>query len=764
MLLVLFSAALSVSANVGIRPNQSSGGAIDVSKTFPPDMAGDVSVNTPLTVEFGGAVTPAFYQSLNFNLFSGTQPIDGELFYNPAAQQIMFKPNGSLEENKAYIARISFHDGMGRTSEKAWSFKTGGGQTGTMQSAGVTQAVTTPGGSILIANTNLASGLPQEDSPIEITFSEALDIASLRDAPVKLLAGKTAIGIDYRLSRDMKTLTLLPRTLLSRGTDYSITMNGTLSGSSGRNLGKNTLIPFRVGRQGEALYVDVDPNIVNESPTPDYTATGYAPNPQNYDNPFSEDNQYRSQLVTQQPSPAVARVAQPAVQVTGIHPANNAAVTNLTQPVTVVFSNEIRPETLNEFTFRLEDDFGPVPARVHYFQGRKQATLTPIGMLDSERSYRVVVTQGVTDVTGAPIKTGISSTFHTRSPINSPAIPEAFAAGPVNQTSRQATSRSPENETRELEIFDDETPMLESSYNQPQISSGIARPQPQRQNPPQKVRRTVQTKEKLSNFRVVGILPGANSDRVSRETPILVNFNEPVNPSTINPINISVFGNQRRVEGQVKYDSNLNRAVFTPSRPLDVSTRYKVIVSDKIRSRSGEPLASAHTWEFATTPEARKVYRPKKTMEADAAFYIPLVDGRTLPKSVAGKSTTANAAGNGQAFSFMPENHWTFKSLRHIVKKGILPSFPFTFTTSVTRYEFANTINNALGNLKSMQRMSDGPKLRIADLIELQYLVIEFRSELKSFGVNTGWFESFLMRQGIRIEDLEREVSRKHAG
>ena len=95
--------------------------------------------------------------------------------------------------------------------------------------------------------------------------------------------------------------------------------------------------------------------------------------------------------------------------------------------------------------------------------------------------------------------------------------------------------------------------------------------------------------------------------------------------------------------------------------------------------------------------------------------------------------------------------------MKHITNKGILNAYPFTFTDNVTRYEFASAINNALNNLKAMQN-SNSSKLRVADMIELEQLVVEYRSELKSYGVNTAWFENFLVSQGVNLNQVEAKV------
>ncbi|MDD3146795.1 MAG: Ig-like domain-containing protein, partial [Candidatus Riflebacteria bacterium] len=487
----------------------------------------------------------------------------------------------------------------------------------------------------------------------------------------------------------------------------------------------------------------------------------------------------------QQPAPAArarattpqrTNVAQPRpqntadqAQVIGLAPQNGTRITNLTQPITIAFNEEIMPDTLNEFTFRLEDDFGPVPARIHYFKGNKQATLTPVGLLDTNKNYRVVVTQGITDTFGRPIRSGINSMFTTSSPAASPAAPQ-FAAMP---------QANPTGETAELEGFDSnyEDPMAEMAQMQqnnttartsvsassPQTPRNLAMASAVTQGraPADRTVRTRPTAKPASNlndFKVTSIFPGANSNNIARKAKIAVHFSEQADPRTVNNINISVFGNQVRVDGKVIYDRQQNRAIFEPTSPLDAKTDYKVIVSDKIKSRMGEPLTQRFSWQFSTTGTSHKqLMTNQKTAEADASFYIPLVDSKVKPNQSSVSSAPRTAQTNG-SFNFVSSKHWAFKSMRHISSRGILNSFPFTFTDSVTRYEFASAINSALSNLKSMQYMSNKPRLKVNDMIQLQQLVIEFRSELKSYGVNTAWFETFLQQQGVNLQQVEARV------
>ena len=862
--------------------------AINVVNHFPDNMAVGISPETPLTVEFGGALNQSFYQNVSFNLFNGTEPVNGELFYNPAARQIMFKASKPLNQGQTYTAQVSFYDGLGRTSEKVWSFQTANlgsattnnntnNNTNNISKANTpsTQEQNASNKNLVLTNASMGIGTIRSDAPMEVSFSEALDVASLKSAPVQLFENNRPVGIDYRLSKDMKTITVSPRNALKANASYAITIDKTIASTSGKKLAKKTLIPFKLSdnasesavsqyeleerpapkaaianninnglQQGQALYQqgqqninqalngyqqnanqnlaamqqnanqalngyqqNVNQNLAAMQQNANQALNGYQQNvSQNYaamqqnlnknlgtvgqamqsniENPFDNQNSAafkpnmtnysvnqlqvaRAQQQLQQQAPVAEQV-----KLIGLAPQNGSKVTNLAQPITIGFSEEIKPETLNEFTFRLEDDFGPVPAKIHYFKGNKQATLTPIGLLEAEKNYRVIVTQGITDLSGRPIKSGINSMFATTTPTSAPAVPNMAVPQSI------AANVSPQREAQELESFDNARASVAPQYNnsnkvtQNNYNQTMAYKQPQNEhtnNPYMSgADRTVRTSAKeeakaLNSFKVASIYPGLNSDNISRKSKIAIHFSEPCDPKTVNNINISVFANQTRVDGKVTYDKRNNRAIFEPSRPLEAKTEHKVIVSDKILSKSGEQLSQRFSWTFSTTSDTRNQYMPTvaKTAEADSAFYIPLVDSKvkmTPGQSAALAAQKSNASNTStSSFTYVSSKHWSFKSMKHITNKGILNSYPFTFTDNVTRYEFASAINNALNNLKAMQN-ANSKKLRVADMIELEQLIIEYRNELKSYGVNTAWFETFLQGQGVNLNQVETKV------
>lgn len=677
----------SVNAAIGNGNYIAETSAINVVKHFPDNMSVGISPETPLTVEFGGAVNQSFYQNVSFNLFNGTELVNGELFYNPAARQVMFKASKPLAQGKTYTAQVSYYDGLGRTSEKVWSFQTADlGEAALPQTANVPQSNNSSNNnaqqgevkSLVLTNASMGIGSISPEKPLEVSFSEALDVASLKAAPVQLYENNRPVGIDYRLSKDMKTITVSPRKSLKTNVPYAVTIDKTIASTTGKRLAKKTLIPFKLldsSKETAAVSqheLEERPAETSKIENPFATQTTVAINPAASSYAMSQYQVSRSN--NQQPAPA----AEP-VQLIGLAPQNGAKVTNLAQPVTIGFSEEVKAETLNEFTFRLEDDFGPVPAKIHYFQGRKQATLTPVGLLDAEKNYRIIVTQGITDVYGRPIKSGINSMFATTTPTSAPAMPQM----PVQTMTTQAT---PQREAQELEAFDNspnEAIAANNQYQQnysrgltytprelaPNRSSYGMRQEPRQQHlgmatANREVMASAKDEAKaLKAFKVSSIFPGLNSDNIARKAKIAVHFSEPCDPKTVNNINISVFANQARVDGKVTYDRRNNRAIFEPSRPLDAKTEHKVIVSDKILSKSGEHLSQRFSWSFQTTSDSRNHYVPTaaRTAEADSAFYIPLVDSKVkmtpLQSAALAAQRMSASSTSTSSFTYVPSKH-----------------------------------------------------------------------------------------------------------
>jgi hypothetical protein len=769
---------------------------VRISGLVPPDLAADVSVTSPLTIEFNGpGVSQSFYQTIQVGLFQGSRTIPGEMFYNPATRQVMFKPEAKLNNGQTYTAQLSFRDAQGNPVEKIWSFRTSGGEVAPMsQSFSQFTAPTSapsvlpaavsqeraPGGQLKIARASMSQGTVSSQHPLELTFSEPLDLSTLKDAPIKLYQGKQQQGVDYKLSKDLRTVSIIPRNALNGTEGYNIVIHQQLAGSSGARPAKSILIPFRVQNAAQQVEEQAVPDWVVDEAPPDENE----PVDSFYSAPVSRAQPTRRALPTGNESAALnlpsTLPANPPLKVVGLTPRNGDIIQNNNQPIAVAFNTEVRPETLNEFTFRLEDDFGPVPGRIKYFPGKKQAILTPIGVLDSTKTYRVILTEGVSDPYGQRIQTPLNTTFSVatsqarrRDGFSSPAPKVASVRKPapprqreevvdfstMEQSPRQVAARDFLKDSQEIEgmneDYGDEETAAAPTAVQLQRSSPVAHSGSTRTAAG---KRTNIRADKLSAFRIQAITPTSNAKNVARDSHIIIRFSEPVDPGTINGINISVFGNQRRVEGHVTYNRQNRQATFTPKDKLNAETEYKVVINDKIRSIGGEALVGRYSWQFLTNSEIRNRYAPSQAAaRSDSSFSIPLID-RKKTQNVPISRSGSDGSGQSPTFSYLASSHWVFKTIRHITGKGLLSTYPFNHNTKVSRYECAMSVKMALDNLKAMASAPGKPKLRLADLVHLENLVVEFRPELRSLRTDTGWFESFLQEQGVNISEIENKV------
>jgi len=88
-------------------------------------------------------------------------------------------------------------------------------------------------------------------------------------------------------------------------------------------------------------------------------------------------------------------------------------------------------------------------------------------------------------------------------------------------------------------------------------------------------------------------------DRRFLEEPIVVYFNEPIDPSSIRD-HIYLLGPEGRVDGS--YDNYAPKVWFLPDVPLLPDSAYQVVVEAGITDIAGNALATTSTYDFVTGP------------------------------------------------------------------------------------------------------------------------------------------------------------------
>jgi len=113
------------------------------------------------------------------------------------------------------------------------------------------------------------------------------------------------------------------------------------------------------------------------------------------------------------------------------------------------------------------------------------------------------------------------------------------------------------------------------------------------------------TRAPSGSLRVTGTYPAHGDQQVEVASPIIIYFNDALDPSSVSADKIEVVdGKGRRVAGKVKVGPDPWRLVFTPRQPLHHRNKFTVTVfsgEDAIRAQSGQPLPDDYQFEFETT-------------------------------------------------------------------------------------------------------------------------------------------------------------------
>jgi methionine-rich copper-binding protein CopC len=114
---------------------------------------------------------------------------------------------------------------------------------------------------------------------------------------------------------------------------------------------------------------------------------------------------------------------------------------------------------------------------------------------------------------------------------------------------------------------------------------------------------------------------GEQANGFAPNRALYVQFNEAMNPATINDQTVTVKDSGgTAMAGKVTYDANFDVAAFQPDPALQGSTSYTLTVSTAATSAQGVPLASAYTDQFTTRAamDSSPIYVKSVTPAANA--------------------------------------------------------------------------------------------------------------------------------------------------
>ncbi len=345
-------------------------------------------------------------------------------------------------------------------------------------------------------------------------------------------------------------------------------------------------------------------------------------------------------------------VTPPAVLATS--PGAGASAVARVATITVTFSENLDPTTINTTTFTVKGAGGvTVPGTVTYTAATRVAEFKADGVLPNSAAIAVTVTTGVRDPGGNRLSSDFSFSFSTRDEVP----PVVTSTSPANSGVDVPVSAA-------IAVTFDETldpaTVTASSLVLTKTSSGAAVAAAVGFDPASRTATltpsaalesmtgytvTVATlvKDVAGNAMaspysfsfttgdafapsVVSVSPENAATGVSVGVIVNIVFSEPMDVATINATSVSLrpTGTSTPVTATVTYSAG-NTATLTPSAPLSYSTSYTVVVTTGAKDAAGNALTSDFSSEFSTAaqPDATPP-AILSTVPANGAVNVPV--------------------------------------------------------------------------------------------------------------------------------------------
>ena len=107
---------------------------------------------------------------------------------------------------------------------------------------------------------------------------------------------------------------------------------------------------------------------------------------------------------------------------------------------------------------------------------------------------------------------------------------------------------------------------------------------------------------------LVAMQPPARSPSVLYDSDIWAQFDRPLNPRTVDTLNVYLTLDGQRVPIKVGYDAATQRVTLTPRVVLELQRTYTVEFSTAVKGADGTPLAPGVFYQFTTNSLRRPAY------------------------------------------------------------------------------------------------------------------------------------------------------------
>lgn len=427
--------------------------APSVTSTVPADMAMAVALDTPITATFSEAIDANTLTGMTFFMREGTNMLAATPMLNAARTVATLVPASPLLEGRSYTVTLNTNvkDDFGHplAAAKTWSFTT----------LATVPMVT---GVVPANNAMSVSG----NAPVKVTFSEAMDPATLTAANFEVKNAAVAVAGTRVWDAPTRTATFQPTGAFPGGAVISVHLSTGVKDPSGIAiaqafdsqftvsnapsvsasapspndrgvpLGQSVSLTFSTAMDQSTLTAA---NVWIENPAGTRLAATYTASATNLTmapaQMFTESTLYTVVVTTAVRSVTMVPFAAEyrfgfttsgiPPTVSTVTPANNATDVSVSSTVSVLFNEDMDLATFNGTNFKLSDGANDLAGTVTAM-GNRTLVFTPTAKLREQHRFEVTVTSGVTDLAGNALATPYRFGFTTE------ALPRLVSAQPLN--------------------------------------------------------------------------------------------------------------------------------------------------------------------------------------------------------------------------------------------------------------------------------------------------------------------------------------------
>lgn len=424
-----------------------------VVSTIPADMAMSVALDTPLSATFSEPIDSNTLTGATFFLREGTNMLAATPMLNASRTVATLVPAMPLLEGRMYTVTLttSVMDDFGNplAAAKTWSFGT---------------LATVPAITQLVPANN-AMGI-SGNAPVRVTFSEAMDPATLNATNFQVLNGAAAIPGTRVWDAPSRTMTFQPTGAFPGGATITVRLTTGVRDPSGIAIAQEVVSSFTVSNAPSVTASTPSPNdmgvplgasvsltfstamdqstLTNANVwiedamgtklagtyTPGATSLTIAPSQM-----YGESRVYT--VVVSTAVRSLTNVAFAAEyrfsfttsgippQVMTVTPANNATNVSVSTTVSVLFDEDMDTSTFTSANFTLSDGANEIAGAVSA-SGARTLVFTPTNKLRERHTFSAVVTSGVRDAAGNALATPFRFSFSTE------ALPRIVSVQPAN--------------------------------------------------------------------------------------------------------------------------------------------------------------------------------------------------------------------------------------------------------------------------------------------------------------------------------------------